>query len=148
MKKFITTILMATVIALTAAVGDMAGNIALDTYVQYTTQEQAQVVSTTEEFKSSDEKGARIYETVTHSYSKKTEGAGDNHWRRWHGHINCDGVFYGATEEIRAVLMTHPGMELNWVDTQTGWSGTSTYYGDFWYGSLHTTYHRFYDKNN
>ena len=137
MKKFIETLTALVILALAAAVGDMAGNIALDTYIQCKTQEQAQVVSTTEEFKSSDEKGARIYNTVTHSYSKKTE---DNHWRRWYGHIDQNGVFYGDTFEIECVLHSHPGMTLEWVDTSNGWSGRTTYEGNILMGVYHTTY--------
>jgi hypothetical protein len=125
---------------LTAAGADMSTNIALDTYIQCKTQEQAQVVSTTEEFKSSDEKGARVYETVTHSYSKKTEYDSNNNWRRWHGHIDHNGVFYGNTFDIECVLHSHPGMTLEWVDTSNGWSGRTTYEGNILTGVYHTTY--------
>jgi hypothetical protein len=78
-------------------------------------------------------------ETVVHSYGKKIE---ENHWRTTsdgYGYTDSNGVYHGTSAAISLHLIANPEEEITWVNDETGWTGTSTYYGNLIRGYRYTT---------
>lgn len=73
------------------------------------------------------------------SFEKKES---ENAWRTGYGYIDSQRRFVGTWDEIHMFYITHPGVEVHWVDEESGLEGRTTYYGDIFSGISDTSFIR------